>query len=247
MRSIPCSSRFWANFSLAAAEGWNPSQKTYCVAFEHVPWDLALQRNDVSIVPVPQQAFLDSKNPEKPKIIIRRILNDKITNYKLECSPSRIAFLLFFFSLVLVIMLIQEVCWLKEIQIFWFFKYKTETWWCFGWQSDILYCSCRYHEFCENLPLSAGLTIISSSGWYISKTTSFNPGSLVFKFCDVLSSLLLKEIASWFSLATHWLLPAPNKVIAAGKHPVGGKFVTPILRAPKLYKFCQKRDYFPYQ
>lgn len=27
--------------------------------------DLALQRNDVSSVPVPQQAFLDSKNPGK--------------------------------------------------------------------------------------------------------------------------------------------------------------------------------------
>lgn len=33
------------------------------VAFEHVPTDFALQRKDVLIVPVPQQAFLDSKNP----------------------------------------------------------------------------------------------------------------------------------------------------------------------------------------
>jgi hypothetical protein len=29
----------------------------------HVPGDLALQSKEVSSVPVPQQAFLDSKNP----------------------------------------------------------------------------------------------------------------------------------------------------------------------------------------
>jgi hypothetical protein len=28
------------------------------------------------------------------------------------------------------------------------------------------------------------------------------------------------------------LLPAPKRVIAAGKHPVGGRDVTPILLAP---------------
>lgn len=33
------------------------------MAFEHVPIDPLLQRKDVSTVPVPQQALLDSKNP----------------------------------------------------------------------------------------------------------------------------------------------------------------------------------------
>lgn len=65
MRSNPCSSKLWAIFSLADSHGWNPSQNTYSVAFLHVPTDPALHRNDVSIVPVPQQAFLDSKNPEQ--------------------------------------------------------------------------------------------------------------------------------------------------------------------------------------
>lgn len=36
----------------------------------------------------------------------------------------------------------------------------------------------------------------------------------------------------------HWLLPEPNRVIAPGKHPVGGKLVTPILRAPSPYNLC---------
>lgn len=63
MRLIPCSSRLPANNWLADSEGWNPSQNTYCEALEQVPTDLALQSREVSIVPVPQQAFLDSKNP----------------------------------------------------------------------------------------------------------------------------------------------------------------------------------------
>lgn len=57
----------WVNGSVAkiwfaASVGWNPSQNMYCGAFAHVPTDISLQRRDVSI-PVPQQAFLDSKNP----------------------------------------------------------------------------------------------------------------------------------------------------------------------------------------
>lgn len=74
MRSNPCSSRLCANFSLACSEGWKPSQNTYCVAFEHVPTDLSLQRKDVSIVPVPQQAFLDSKNPGKQSCLTKMLV-----------------------------------------------------------------------------------------------------------------------------------------------------------------------------
>lgn len=74
----------------------------------------------------------------------------------------------------------------------------------------------------------------------MSKTTILRPGSLLFKFCEVLFSLLLKEIASWFNLATHRLLPGPNSVIAAGRHPVGGSVVTPILLTPRAYRFCHR-------
>lgn len=63
MRSNPCSSRSPAKTLFAASEGWNPSQNTYSVALEHVPIDLASQSTEVSTVPVPQQALLDSKNP----------------------------------------------------------------------------------------------------------------------------------------------------------------------------------------
>lgn len=72
----------------------------------------------------------------------------------------------------------------------------------------------------------------------MSKTTSLRPGSVLFKPCAVLLSLLLKDIASLFSLATQWLLPAPNSVIAAGKHPAGGRVVTPILLTPRPYRTC---------
>lgn len=72
----------------------------------------------------------------------------------------------------------------------------------------------------------------------MSKTTSFRPGSLLFKLCEVLFSLLLKETAFWFSLATHRLLPEPNSVIAAGRHPIGGSVVTPTLLTPRACRFC---------
>lgn len=49
----------------------------------------------------------------------------------------------------------------------------------------------------------------------------------------MLLSLLLNETASWFNLETHWLLPEPNRVMAAGKHPVGGRVVTPNLLTPE--------------
>lgn len=60
---MPWESRSPAKTSLAASDGWNPSQNTYPVALEHVPGDPALQSREVSSVPVPQQALLDSKNP----------------------------------------------------------------------------------------------------------------------------------------------------------------------------------------
>jgi hypothetical protein len=53
-------------------------------------------------------------------------------------------------------------------------------------------------------------------------------------------SLLLKETASLFNLPTHWLPPNPNIVMAAGRHPIGGSDVTPILLAPNAYSLCHK-------
>lgn len=50
-------------------------------------------------------------------------------------------------------------------------------------------------------------------------------------------------MASWFNLGMHSLVPEPNRVIAAGQHPVGGKFVTPTLGASSAYKFCQCAAY----
>jgi len=47
----------------AASEGWKPSQNTYSDALAHVPMDFLLHKIDTSINPVPQQAFLASKNP----------------------------------------------------------------------------------------------------------------------------------------------------------------------------------------
>ncbi|OMO90136.1 hypothetical protein COLO4_19330 [Corchorus olitorius] len=44
------------------------------------------------------------------------------------------------------------------------------------------------------------------------------------------------SILSCFNFATHSLPPARNKVMAAGKQPVGGRVVTPILHAPILSK-----------
>ncbi|KAL8152883.1 LOW QUALITY PROTEIN: hypothetical protein V2J09_010643 [Rumex salicifolius] len=116
------------------------------------------------IVPVPQQAFLDSKNPVK--------------NSFLSASSSIV-------SLIKV----------KKIVFF-------------------------------ELPLSTGLVTMSRRGMDFAK------------LCDVLLSLLLKEIASLFSLSTHLLVPPPNRVMAAGKHPNGGRLVTPILFTPTPYSAC---------
>lgn len=55
-------------------------------------------------------------------------------------------------------------------------------------------------------------------------------------------SLLLKENASTFNLATHSMLPSPNIVTAAGRHPSGGSVVTPIFLAPNAYRSCQKSE-----
>ncbi|PPD93618.1 hypothetical protein GOBAR_DD09449 [Gossypium barbadense] len=56
----------------------------------------------------------------------------------------------------------------------------------------------------------AGFVTMSKRGWYMSKTTSLRQGNL----------------------------SSPNRVMAAGKQPVGGKVVTPILLAPSPYRFC---------
>lgn len=76
----------------------------------------------------------------------------------------------------------------------------------------------------------------------MSKTTMTRPGSLLCNPIAVEFSLLLNATESMFNLATHWLLPNPNNVIAAGKQPSGGNDVTPIFLAPNPYKFCQKEN-----
>ncbi|KAB2033603.1 hypothetical protein ERO13_D04G027666v2 [Gossypium hirsutum] len=49
----------------------------------------------------------------------------------------------------------------------------------------------------------AGFVTMSKRGWYMSKTTSLRPGNLSCRLSDMLFSLLLKAMASWFNLATH--------------------------------------------
>lgn len=63
MRERPADSKSSDKILLAASVGWNPSQKTYPLAFLHVPADSALHNIDVSTNPVPQHAFLASKKP----------------------------------------------------------------------------------------------------------------------------------------------------------------------------------------
>lgn len=60
---MPLISKSLAKILFAASVGWKPSQNTYSDAFAHVPGDLALHNMDVSSNPVPQHAFLASKNP----------------------------------------------------------------------------------------------------------------------------------------------------------------------------------------
>lgn len=63
-REMPAASKSSDKSLLAASEGWTPSQKTYSEALAQVPADLELHSIDVSTNPVPQHAFLASKNPE---------------------------------------------------------------------------------------------------------------------------------------------------------------------------------------
>ncbi|XP_052480183.1 uncharacterized protein LOC105803099 isoform X1 [Gossypium raimondii] len=72
-------------------------------------------------------------------------------------------------------------------------------------------------NFLKDLRFLTGASFVTMSkrGWYMSKTTSLRQGNLSCRLSDVLFSLLLKAMASWFNLATHWLLPAPNRVMAA--------------------------------
>jgi hypothetical protein len=57
---------------------------------------------------------------------------------------------------------------------------------------------------------------------------------------DVALSFLLKETASLFNLSTHSFAPNPYNVMAAGRHPIAGSVVTPILLAPNAYRPCHK-------
>jgi hypothetical protein len=59
---------------------------------------------------------------------------------------------------------------------------------------------------------------------------------------DVALSFLLKETASLFNLSTHSFAPVPNpyNVMAAGRHPIAGSVVTPILLAPNAYRLRHK-------
>lgn len=105
-------------------------------------------------------------------------------------------------------------------------------------------CSNIYNENNKCLPLSVGFVTRSKRGWYMSNITSLRPGRLLWRLWEVLFSLLLKEAASWFKFGTHWLLPRPNRVMAAGKHPNGGRDVTPIFLTPKLYRLCHQAIIF---
>lgn len=62
---MPAVSKSSAKTLFAASDGWKPSQNTYSVALAHVPMESLLHNIDVSSKPVPQQAFLASKNPVK--------------------------------------------------------------------------------------------------------------------------------------------------------------------------------------
>lgn len=75
----------------------------------------------------------------------------------------------------------------------------------------------------------------------MSKTTNFKSVSFVCKLCAMPFSFVLNDSASLLSLATHSLLPPPKRVMAAGKHPIGGKLVTPILLTPSPYNVCKSK------
>lgn len=75
MRAKPWTIIASATTRLAASDGWTPSQNTYWVAFEHVPFDFAgLHKTDdfSTILPfllIPQQPLLASTNPTTLLII----------------------------------------------------------------------------------------------------------------------------------------------------------------------------------
>ena len=70
----------------------------------------------------------------------------------------------------------------------------------------------------------------------MSKTTRFRPGCLSESSLAVALRFWLKVWARVFKLEMH---PFPwNRLIGAGKQPIGGRVVTPILRAPRLWRSC---------
>jgi len=72
MREMPAATKLSAKSLLAASEGWKLSQNTYSDALAHVPMEFLLHKIDVSINPVPQQAFLASKNPVMTQCMTHR-------------------------------------------------------------------------------------------------------------------------------------------------------------------------------
>lgn len=72
----------------------------------------------------------------------------------------------------------------------------------------------------------------------MSKTTTFRPGSCFWRFVAVVLIFLLNPCTSVLILATHPFPWNPNKVINAGRQPIGGSEVTPSFLAPRPQRSC---------
>lgn len=74
----------------------------------------------------------------------------------------------------------------------------------------------------------------------MSKTATLRSGNC-FWSCDVADFIfLLKSFETVLILDTHPFSWNPNRVLAKGRHPSGGREVTPILLAPNPCKSCWK-------
>lgn len=77
----------------------------------------------------------------------------------------------------------------------------------------------------------------------MSKIAILRPGSC---FCSCVAAELIFLLNAWASVLIRDTQPLswnPNRVLAAGRQPNGGSEVTPILLAPRPYKFCFQVSY----
>lgn len=72
----------------------------------------------------------------------------------------------------------------------------------------------------------------------MSKTTSLRSECRRFTASAATPSFRLKVRESLLRRSTQPVLPPPNRVTDAGRHPIGGSDVTPIRRAPRPYRPC---------